>query len=192
MQIQSIFSSFIFIDFLTVDLKSIEDYCYNVQQQDSGVLVSNEGGYHSHYLDTNDSAISPLFDQIDQVVNGLHQQLGFKNNCKQVIQDSWVNINQEGHYNKPHKHPGCFFSGVFYVKAEPGAGQLEWHNPVAEHVYTIPNGVVENYNFYNSAEWSEQPAAGKLVIFPSWLLHYTQPNRGGHDRISIAFNSVLG
>lgn len=36
-----------------------------------------------------------------------------------------------------------------------------------------------------------QPKAGRLVMFPSWLLHQVRPYRGSRERISIAFNLTV-
>jgi uncharacterized protein (TIGR02466 family) len=35
------------------------------------------------------------------------------------------------------------------------------------------------------------PKAGRLVMFPAWLLHQVRPYRGTAERISIAFNLSL-
>ena len=35
------------------------------------------------------------------------------------------------------------------------------------------------------------PRAGRLVMFPSWVLHQVRPYRGAAQRISIAFNLSL-
>jgi uncharacterized protein (TIGR02466 family) len=36
-----------------------------------------------------------------------------------------------------------------------------------------------------------RPKAGRLVMFPAWLLHQVRPYRGKAQRISIAFNLSL-
>ena len=33
--------------------------------------------------------------------------------------------------------------------------------------------------------------AGRLVMFPSWLLHQVRPYRGNSERISVAFNLTV-
>ena len=48
---------------------------------------------------------------------------------------------------------------------------------------------VDEFNEYNSNMWSIDPNPGDLVIFPSWLAHYTEPNMSNKDRISMSFNS---
>jgi uncharacterized protein (TIGR02466 family) len=35
------------------------------------------------------------------------------------------------------------------------------------------------------------PEAGKMVIFPAWLMHGVRPYRGTAERISIAFNLAV-
>jgi uncharacterized protein (TIGR02466 family) len=36
-----------------------------------------------------------------------------------------------------------------------------------------------------------RPKAGRLVMFPSWMIHQVRPYRGTAERISIAFNLSL-
>jgi uncharacterized protein (TIGR02466 family) len=36
-----------------------------------------------------------------------------------------------------------------------------------------------------------QPKAGRMVIFPAWLLHQVRPYHGTAERISIAFNLAV-
>jgi uncharacterized protein (TIGR02466 family) len=36
-----------------------------------------------------------------------------------------------------------------------------------------------------------QPKAGRMVIFPAWLLHQVRAYRGNAERISIAFNLTV-
>jgi hypothetical protein len=36
------------------------------------------------------------------------------------------------------------------------------------------------------------PRAGRLVLFPAWLLHQVRPYRGKAERVSIALNLGVG
>ena len=111
----------------------------------------------------------------------------------------WANINRSGHGNEYHSHPGAYWSGVYYVDdggiaADPSlGGELEFMDPRgpapamnAPHLaYAMPGGL--------SAGATERvrPRAGRLVLFPAWMMHQVRPYRGMAERISIAFNLTL-
>jgi uncharacterized protein (TIGR02466 family) len=191
MSIQQTFSSIVYRDKLEVDNRAITDYCYHLQETSKGVYASNEGGWQSELINDEAELLHPLLVEITNRLNQLHIELGFKDTLRQQIGECWININGPGDFNKPHVHPGAFFSGVYYVKAGEFAGALELMNPITAHQYTIPVGVTENVNGYNSGVSWVQPEVGGLVIFSPWLQHHVQPNRSNTDRISIAFNSYL-
>jgi len=111
----------------------------------------------------------------------------------------WANINRSGHGNEFHSHPGAFWSGVYYVDdggigADPAlGGELEFMDPrgpapamYAPHLaFAIAGGLSAGTNQTIS------PRAGRLVMFPSWVLHQVRPYLGTAQRISIAFNLSL-
>jgi len=107
----------------------------------------------------------------------------------------WANVNRSGHANEFHCHPGAFWSCVYYVDdggidADPSlGGELEFMDPrgpgpamYAPHFSYGKTGL--------SAGASEiiRPKAGRLIMFPSWLLHQVRSYRGSVERISIAIN----
>ena len=111
----------------------------------------------------------------------------------------WANINRHGHGNELHSHPGSFWSGVYYVD-DGGAfddpslgGELEFLDPrapgaamYAPHLaFALPGGLSVG------TKETVRPKAGRLVMFPAWLLHQVRPYRGSARRISIAFNLSL-
>ncbi len=105
---------------------------------------------------------------------------------------AWVNLCRDGGYNKIHNHPGCSWSGVYYVstgiedpEAPPDAGKIEFLDPRMGATETGINGpdAVPKLRI--------EPRAGLMVVFPSWLYHYVNPYRGTGERISIAFNIQL-
>ncbi len=115
------------------------------------------------------------------------------------IANMWANVNRSGHGNEYHSHPGAYWSGVYYVDdggiaADPSlGGELEFMDPRgpapamnAPHLaYAMPGGL--------SAGATERvrPRAGRLVLFPAWMMHQVRPYRGMAERISIAFNLTL-
>ena len=111
----------------------------------------------------------------------------------------WANVNRSGHGNEFHSHPGAFWSGVYYVDdggidADPSlGGELEFMDPRgplpamnAPHLgYAMPGGLTAG------ATERIRPKAGRLVMFPAWMIHQVRPYQGTAERISIAFNLSL-
>lgn len=193
MQINSIFVNFLAHDYLKLDNKKIADYCLRQQQISPGILVSNEGGWHSDYLNlTNlDSELAPLFAAIADALAQVQNSFGFNTTIDHVIDSAWININNKGHANRAHKHTGSLFSGVYYVKVPKDSGNIEFTNPIQDHPHEIQDWMLADYNAFTATSWNVEPEEGKLLIFPSWLLHYVYPSHSDESRISIAFNSSL-
>jgi uncharacterized protein (TIGR02466 family) len=118
----------------------------------------------------------------------LKSRLGFKDDVKIYLNNLWININQKSSFNRPHVHPGSTLSGTYYVDCDTNSGNLVFKHPSMGHQYSIKDGAIDEFTEYNAAHWSVSPEIGKLIIFPSWLEHYVEPNVSERERISIAFN----
>jgi uncharacterized protein (TIGR02466 family) len=192
MQLTPAFVSFLATDTLDVDLASIESYLYDHVKQDTGRTVSNFGGYQSNDLNLDiESPLKPLFRQIEERANALHSSIMLKKTLRQKIDNAWFNVNKRGDYNIPHVHPRVCFSGVFYVKTPKNCGDLILRNPAPSLEHIIIESNVERYSEFTSPAAQFSPEAKKLVIFPSWLLHYVSASQADSDRISIAFNTSI-
>ena len=106
----------------------------------------------------------------------------------------WANVNRTGHGNEYHYHRGAFWSAVYYVDdggidADPSlGGELEFLDPrgviptmLAPHLGVAMRGG-------ETAGERVRPKAGRMVLFPSWVMHQVRPYRGTAERISIAMN----
>lgn len=189
MNITNIFSSFIFHEYLTVDLKKLTEFCYNEKKKSQGRIISNFGGWQSDDFNLHQLEFRELTDFINEQIKKLLPALGFKNNY--VITNCWININGKNDFNKPHMHGGSVLAAVFYVTAPANAGRLVLRNPTQNHHFCIDAKIVDRWNELNSFTWEVEPEVGKLIIFPAWVDHYTLPNQSDEDRISLAFNISL-
>ena len=111
----------------------------------------------------------------------------------------WANVNRSGDANEFHSHPGAFWSGVYYVDdggidADPDlGGELELMDPRgplpamnAPHLgFAMPGGLT------GGATERVRPKAGRMVLFPAWMMHQVRPYRGTSTRVSVAFNLTL-
>jgi uncharacterized protein (TIGR02466 family) len=168
------------------------------EQADQGVQRSNLGGWQSSW-DFESWGGAPAKQLLD-AARALATRLTCDRAGKPVRiswkTNAWANINRKGHGNEFHTHPGCYWSGTYYVDdggigADPAlGGAFEMQDPrgVAPAMYApalafnVPGG--------HSVGGSEliQPKTGQIVLFPSWLAHAVRPYHGAQMRISVAFN----
>lgn len=110
--------------------------------------------------------------------------------------NAWANVNRQNHGNEFHTHPGCVWSAAYYVDDggiadDPSlGGQFEIQDPrgVAPAMFRpdlVPN--VPGGPSFGASEMIS-PAAGTMLMFPSWLSHAVRPYTGDGVRISIAIN----
>lgn len=96
---------------------------------------------------------------------------------------TWVALTQQREYQPPHVHAKSHISGVYYVSvpdAPKPQGALELMTPVGEQELAF-------FSQISATSINVQPTAGELVIFPSYLRHYTHPFFEGADRSLVVF-----
>ena len=109
------------------------------------------------------------------------------------LDHAWIVSQYEGEYNPVHFHTYCDLSSVLYLKVPP-LDERSKNKELPEYKFSR-DGMIEF--IYKTAcptglekgSLSFTPEPGKLVIFPSNLLHTVYPFRGEGERRSIAFNS---
>lgn len=173
-----------------VDPKVIAQEAYVHQQSDSGVTVSNVGGYQSAALTVNDPIPSTIAELMMIIVNQCQacaQEFGFQHQLG--LANYWININKKNHYNKMHIHSSSLLSGTYYAVTPPQSGNIIFHNrPETSFIMGEIKHMGARETRYTGVEQAFEPKAGAVLVFPGWLQHSVEENRSGEDRISIAFN----
>ena len=187
--IMPIFINFLAVESLRLDNDRIEKFCRQRKKESAGRVVSNSGGWQSDNLDLETPELAELFAAVRQGLEEVHRAFEFSPSLHQIITEAWININQKGHVNNTHDHPGSLFSAVYYVKGGADKGALEFKTPIIPHTYTIADDMIANFNAFTGHAVVIPPVTGDLLIFPSWLLHRVNMSQSDEDRISIAFNS---
>jgi uncharacterized protein (TIGR02466 family) len=158
----------------------------NKIKKQKGRFISNLNGYQSNDLDK-EPVFLPLLKIIEEKANKLAEAIGIKNNLKVV--NFWINCNKYGNSNIIHIHPDSIFSGSFYLKVPKESGPIVFRNPAANIVETFWQKYTKDFTKFNSPTWKFFPLEKQLLIFPSWLEHYVEPNNNKkEERISLAFN----
>ena len=189
MNIENAFSSPIVSDYLEyIDNEKLKQYAYELKSSSDGREKSNFQGWQSTDIDNSNTEIKKLSHEITQRITFLYQEFGLKTPADIFISNMWINVNPLGGFNRPHVHPQSIFSGVYYIDGDESNGSIVFKHPAINHQYHINNEIAEFTNFTSSV-YRIEPVKGKLVIFPSWLEHYVEPNPKSLDRISISFNT---
>ena len=110
--------------------------------------------------------------------------LSARNSGATTYTGAWsVQLRREG-FHVNHFHPKGWISSAYYVsvpqEVEDKMLRSGWLK-FGETRYPVPGATTERF---------VQPRAGRLVLFPSYMWHGTNPIHGGLPRTSIAFDAI--
>lgn len=105
------------------------------------------------------------------------------------ITGCWANILAKGAAHRAHSHPNNFLSGVYYVRTQPGADTVNFHDPRSQ------TGIIRPPVVELTAENTDQVVVrvknGTLLVFPAYLQHSVDTNMSEKERVSISFNIMF-
>ena len=173
---------------LQLDNNTLAQHIIQWSQQGQGLKKTNMNGWHS----TTDMHTKPeykmLVDELYQMQHEIFQEEWLDR--KPMLGNMWANINYSGGYNRPHVHPNCLFSGVYYVKTQPQCGELVVEDPRPGIQIMLP---IRKPGQPPKHLWRKahiEPIQGRLIMFPAWLWHCVEPNQSNDMRISVSFNFI--
>jgi uncharacterized protein (TIGR02466 family) len=105
------------------------------------------------------------------------------------ITGCWATVLAPGAAHKVHSHPNNFLSGVYYVSVQPGADTINFHD-ARPQTGVIRPPVVE-LTSQNTDQVVVSVRNGTLLMFPAWLPHSVDANKGKEERISVSFNVMF-
>jgi uncharacterized protein (TIGR02466 family) len=154
--------------------------------QDKGVTRTNVKGWHS----TTDMHLRPEYKNLVNMLYEAQRTIYDQEHLasEPFLGNMWANINPPGGMNRAHQHPNSLWSGVYYVKAPKNCGHLKVDDPrsSASMVRPIQKEGQLPPRLYREAQY--EPIDGRLIMFPSWLMHCVDPNESNEIRISVSFN----
>lgn len=105
-----------------------------------------------------------------------------KRNYRTVITESWAHVTRFGGYHRPHYHNCSTWSGIFYIDSDIEENGNNWYLP-----YFIERKA--GLDFADDS-FSSRFVPGRMILFPSMLMHDAEPYQGNHARILIGFNLI--
>jgi uncharacterized protein (TIGR02466 family) len=178
--------------------KTLLDLTYAERERDrTGVNKSNTaefGSWHSATALHKNADYKPLMTQVDGVLSRISQELRYATDQVLKVTTMWSIINPPGNGNRAHVHPNSLWSGVYYVQAPEGAGQIEFIDPRTIQIMNQPKYVAKKKRPRDC--WTKvnyKPTPGRMIVFPAWLYHAVDPNLSKEegraaDRVIVSFN----
>lgn len=99
------------------------------------------------------------------------------------INSIWINSYKETQSIHPHNHSNSWYSGVYYPYGSEH-GPITFLTPLTSTTTISPNCIRKNQFNQDSAEFSVKTES--ILLFPSWLMHYTKP--ATKPKLSVSFN----
>lgn len=161
--------------------------CLALSQQSQGRTLSNYGGWQSEELtslDIENLGLSFIQTTVQNMAQKCMEALGSDRLVS--IGNAWVNINWRGHFNKPHTHPRADLVAVCYLTDATSPIVFKRQQDVFH--YFLENVSSNHLTDSSFATVSYNPPKNTVIIFPSWLVHETQPHDGNNPRISVSVN----
>lgn len=152
------------------------------------------GSWHSDINMHQQAQFNELTNAILEMAQSVFDQQLYHTDYQPVIDSMWANINPRNGYNRSHSHPDTLWSGVYYVQAPDHCGRLSFSDPRLQARVITP--ILSTAAAHNLNSWPEvyfEAVAGRLILFPGWLVHEVEPNLSDlpgdtGNRVSVSFN----
>lgn len=118
------------------------------------------------------------------LLNYFQNTINPKHDVTLRITQSWCNFSKPGQYHHKHAHPNSYISGVYYIQTNPDDRIYFYRDDWQQIKFPA-----KNWNMFNSESWWFEANAGRLILFPSSLVHMVPTVQGEKTRISISFNT---
>jgi uncharacterized protein (TIGR02466 family) len=118
-----------------------------------------------------------LIEKSESMINKINNS-----NYKIVITESWAHVTRPGGYHRPHYHSNSTWSGIFYIYSDIEEQGNNWYLPY--YMERKPG-----LDFADD-RISSKFVPGRLILFPSMLMHDAEPYQGNNARILIGFNII--
>ena len=98
---------------------------------------------------------------------------------------SWGNVSgpDSGGCHQAHRHPFAYLSGIYYLTEGSPTVFQDPLTPRTMNQLEIISGTYEN-------AVAIEPTVGQLLIWPSWMIHWSVPHHGPEPRAVIAWNAL--
>ena len=105
------------------------------------------------------------------------------------ITGCWATVLARGAAHRSHSHPNNYLSGAYYVRTNPGADTINFHDPRSQAAVIRPP--VTELTAENTDQVVVKVTDGTLLLFPSYLEHSVDATAADEQRVSVSFNIMF-
>ena len=152
----------------------------------SGGEVPGDGAY------THDQQLlnRALFREVKQEILGLCRE--FAQAYSHIVDDihicnSWGNVIGIGESIRYHKHSNAYISGSFYLSEGSGFNITDRDR---SELFGFSPRLQPGDNYRALESFTIPPKPGRIILFPSGMMHSVLPSQTPAKRYSIAFNAI--
>ncbi len=171
----------------------LRDRILELEQTESGVIKSNQGGWQSRENLIFDDAFAPLRQFFVNCVWTVLRENKYRDGLSLFLTNGWANVNRGANYNLTHTHGRSDWSMAYYfTKVSPEMGTIYFNDPVTARAINGAHGVfIDNPEIENQDSVEFAPNAGDLIVFPSWLPHGVKQNHSQQVRVTFSCNFTV-
>lgn len=163
-------------------IKEIETQDYRLREHKDHFGESTLGinSLHKH------KKFKQLTDYIDSCLETIKQDQQLHAVEKLKVCLLWANKSKTYKWHHAHLHPWSILSGIIYIQGTSGN---TWFSREDDYAKLCSWSLRSDENEKNHMIYKHKPQVGKMIIFPSYLIHSVDENFDAEDRITISFNS---
>jgi len=177
------------------DNVSIIKFYEETREISQGHIRSNYGGWQKDVFPGDCAAIDDVLEKINQALTNIFvEQFEIKKQVRCV--SAWLNANDFGASNLAHTHPGCHFSGVYYINAgndDKRNGQVVFQRESAFSIEATLNSIGRDEMprnkdpLWQTTVW-QPPKISHAYLFTPYLQHCVTRNLSQFNRLVIGMN----
>ena len=130
-----------------------------------------------------------VFSVFQQASKGYILERGSETKYRVIIRDSWFITYENGGFVAPHTHDNCSWSCVYYVQSGKDSNKKNGATYLQSPNARLKSDIGSESFAYTSENY--EPIEGKLVVWPSYLIHGSYPHLGKVKKTILSANIVI-
>ena len=130
-----------------------------------------------------------VFSVFQQASKGYILERGSETKYRVIIRDSWFITYENGGFVAPHTHDNCSWSCVYYVQSGKDSNKKNGATWLSAPHSRLSSDIGSE-SFQHQLK-NFEPIEGKLVVWPSYIIHGSYPYIGKVKKTVLSANFII-